>query len=74
MSNDARPQKSSTFSVECPNKHINYFDKYAECNRDETVFRDNSAKRLPMEELLLNCQTCGAEISVEIDCGGYRYS
>ncbi len=73
MSNDGRPQKSSTFSVECPNKHVTYFDKYKECNRDEKVFRDTSAKRLPMEELLLTCKICGAEFSVEIDCGGYRY-
>ncbi|GAC1423302.1 MAG: hypothetical protein PVS3B3_33660 [Ktedonobacteraceae bacterium] len=71
MSND--PQKSSTFSVECPNKHVNYFDKYEECNRDDIVLREVSQKRLPMEELLLKCKTCGAEISVEIDCGGYRY-
>ncbi len=74
MSNNVRPPQHSRFSVECPNKHISYFDKFEECNRDETVFRSESAKRLPMEEVLLTCKTCGAEISIELDCGGYRYS
>ena len=71
MSNKAHPQ--SSFQVECQNGHINTFDKYEVCNRSDTVVRGDGRKRLPIEELLLKCKTCGKEMSVEIDCGGYRY-
>jgi hypothetical protein len=72
MSDSTRPQQSS-FSVTCPKGHTTIFDKYELCNRDDTMLRGDSGKRLPMEELYLRCRTCGTEMSVEIDCGGYRY-
>ena len=72
MSNNAHPQ-SSFFEVTCQKGHTTTFDKYDVCNRGEVVTRGDG-KRLPMEELFLKCKTCGIEMSVEIDCGGYRYS
>lgn len=73
MSNNAHPQQDASFQVTCQKGHSNTFDKYEVCNRSDTVMRGVHGKRLPMEELLLKCKTCGIEMSVEIDCGGYRY-
>ena len=71
MSNNAHTQ--SSFQITCQRGHTNTFDKYDVCNRKDVAWRGDNGKRLPMEELLLKCKTCGIEMSVEIDCGGYRY-
>ncbi len=72
MSNNTQSQNSS-FIVTCQKGHKSTFDKYDVCNRDDMLLRGKAGKRLPMEEVILKCKKCGIEMSVEIDCGGYRY-
>lgn len=72
MSDSTQPQ-GSYFDVTCPKGHTSIFSKHEVCNREDVVLRGDGKKRLPMEELFLKCKTCGIEMSVEIDCGGYRY-
>ncbi len=55
----------------CKNGHVTYFDKRRICNDKVNVIRITRAG-VELDQRDLTCGTCGAEISVRLDCRGYR--
>jgi len=53
------------FGARCKNGHITTFDKRVVCSQRQEIMRG-------LDELILTCATCGVEMAVEIDCGGYE--
>jgi hypothetical protein len=67
----ARPQDARhQFGVRCKNGHVCYFDKRIVCSSRTGVARFTSVMR-GLDELLLTCPVCQAEIAVDVDCEGY---
>ena len=64
---------SPYFDVVCINGHTSQFDKREVCRRNKTTWRDTGQEPQEKDELLLKCKTCGEDMSVDVDCGGYRY-
>lgn len=58
--------------VRCANGHISYFDRQAICRSQGTLHRSVERAGKTLDELFLNCTTCGAELKIRIDCEGYR--
>lgn len=64
-----RPQHTRhQFGVRCKNGHVSYFDKRVVCSKHTVVMRDMRG----LDELLLTCSVCQAEMAVDVDCEGYR--
>lgn len=57
--------------VRCKNGHVTYFDKRRICNDKVNVIRVTRAG-VELDQRDLTCGTCGAEMSVHVDCRGYR--
>jgi TIR domain len=57
--------------VRCKNGHVTYFDKRRICNDQVNVIRVMGAG-VELDQRDLTCGTCGAEMSVRLDCRGYR--
>jgi len=64
------PQQPSesrhNFSARCRNGHATYFDKRRVCPPSGVVVRSG------LDELRLKCGQCGEELTVHVDCKGYR--
>jgi len=56
--------------VRCMNGHVTYFDKRRICNDKVNVVRVMRAN-VELDQRDLTCGTCGAEMSVRVDCRGY---
>jgi hypothetical protein len=60
-----RPQDARhLFGVRCKNGHITTFDRRKVCSQRTEIMRG-------LDELILNCATCGVEMAVDVDCEGY---
>ncbi len=57
--------------VRCKNGHVTYFDKRRICNDQVNVIRVMRAG-VELDQRDLTCGECGAEMSVRVDCRGYR--
>jgi hypothetical protein len=64
-------QSRSIIGVRCKNGHVTYFDKRRICNDKVNVIRVMRAG-VELDQRDLTCGTCGAEMSVRVDCRGYR--
>lgn len=64
-------QSRHIFGVRCKNGHVSYFDKRRICNDQVNVIRVMRAG-VELDQRDLTCGTCGAEMSVRVDCRGYR--
>ncbi len=61
----AHPQEARhLFGVRCKNGHITTFDRRKVCSQRKEIMRG-------LDELILNCSTCGVEMAVDVDCEGY---
>lgn len=67
---------SSIFSVRCTNGHVSYFDKHVVCKASVQIPRIQGIQEKQadkeLDELLLQCSTCGVEVIAHVDCGEYR--
>lgn len=59
------------FGVRCRNGHITYFDRRRICNDKVNVIRVMRAG-VELDQRDLTCGECGAEMSVRVDCRGYK--
>jgi TIR domain len=57
--------------VRCKNEHVTYFDTRRICNDTVNVIRVLRAG-VELDQRDLTCGECGAEMSVRVDCQGYR--
>ena len=61
------------FGVRCKNGHISYFDKRRVCSAARDVPREiGQSVDEELDELHLNCDTCGVEVVAYEDCRGYK--
>ena len=61
------------FGVKCKNGHVSYFDKRRVCAASRPVPREiEDSADAELDELHLNCDTCGVEIVTYQDCRGYK--
>ena len=60
------------FDLTCSKGHTSRFDKREECRRNRIAWRGEENEK---DELIVKCKTraCGEEMSIEIDCTGYKY-
>ncbi len=61
------------FGVRCKNGHVTYFNKQRVCPASGSVARetmDRAGKKLDI--LYLQCEQCGEEMVVHVDCEGYK--
>jgi hypothetical protein len=59
--------------VRCPQGHITWFDKRALC-ADYTTFKRSVVRRADadLSEIYVKCATCGAELTIRVDCEAYQ--
>jgi predicted enzyme related to lactoylglutathione lyase len=61
------------FGIRCPNGHVTYFDKRRVCPDCGTLVRRVVRRGgLALDELALECEECGCEMVVTVDCEGYK--
>src|SRR5947209_7111299 len=61
------------FGVRCKNGHVTYFDKRRVCSAHTKVPREMRQRAdLELDELHLQCETCGVEVVARVDCRDYR--
>jgi len=61
------------FGVQCKNGHVTYFNKWHVCPaKAGKVVRTKDSAGKPLDELLLNCGTCGEQVAAFVDCEGYK--
>jgi hypothetical protein len=67
------PSKSPEYIVGavCPKGHPNYYDKRLIC-KGEIRYRELDDKATPIDAIVVNCQTCGEEMKILVDCEGYK--
>lgn len=61
------------FGVRCKNGHVTYFNKWRVCPASGSVAREiveRAGKQL--DTLYLECEQCGEEMVVHVDCEGYK--
>ncbi len=61
------------FGVRCKNGHVTYFNKWRVCPASGSVAREiveRAGKQL--DTLYLQCEQCGEEMVVDVDCEGYK--
>lgn len=65
-------QARHIFSVRCPHGHITHFDRRQVCGSSGYVRRLARRGGHALDDVLLKCGTCHEEMSVPVDCEGYR--
>lgn len=61
------------FGVRCKNGHVSYFDKRLVCIAHREIPRSKAELAgKNFDKLLLNCTTCGVEVSAMVDCEVYK--
>lgn len=62
-----------TFGVRCKNGHVTYFDRRDVCSAHTKFPRETrQSAGQELDELLLQCETCGVEVATRVDCSKYR--
>ena len=55
----------------CSKGHPSYYDKRRICPGEDR-YRMRRADGMVVDQLVVKCQTCGEEMKIEVDCGGYK--